>query len=43
MQIKIVSKIKNGSNGNGNGNDKVKKDDMKPKKIRLPELEEIEN
>ena len=39
MQIKIVSKIKNGSNGNGKG----KKDDMKLKKIKLPELSEIEN
>ncbi len=34
---------KNGSNGNGNGNGKGKKDDMKPKKIKLPELSEIEN
>ena len=34
---------KNGSNGNGNGNGKGKKDDMKPKKIKLPELAEIEN
>lgn len=32
---------KNGSNGNGNG--KGKKEDMKPKKIKLPELAEIEN
>ena len=32
---------KNGSNGNGNG--KGKKDEMKPKKIKLPELSEIEN
>jgi len=32
---------KNGSNGNGNG--KGKKDDIKPKKIKLPELSEIEN
>ncbi len=32
---------KNGSNGNGNG--KGKKEDIKPKKIKLPELSEIEN
>ncbi len=32
---------KNGSNGNGNG--KGKKEDLKPKKIKLPELSEIEN
>ncbi len=43
MQIKIVNKIKNGSNGNGNGNGKGKKEDIKPKKIKLPELSEIEN
>jgi len=41
MQIKIVSKIKNGSNENGNG--KGEKEDLKPKKIKLPELSEIEN
>ncbi len=34
---------KNGSNGNGNSNGKGKKDDMKPKKIKLPELQEINN
>ena len=39
MQIKIVRKIKYGSTGIGKG----KKDDMKPKKIKLPELSEIEN
>ena len=43
MQIKIVNKIKNGSNGNGNGNGKGKKEDIKPKKIKLPELSVIEN
>jgi lysine 2,3-aminomutase len=32
---------KNGSNGNGNG--KGKKDELRPKKIKLPELSEIEN
>jgi lysine 2,3-aminomutase len=38
------SNSKNGKNGsNGNGNGKGKKDDMKPKKIKLPELSEIEN
>jgi len=41
---KSKSNGKNGKNGsNGNGNGKGKKDDMKPKKIKLPELSEIEN
>jgi hypothetical protein len=45
MQIKIDSKIKNRSNGNGNGNGngKGEKEDIKPKKIKLPELQEINN
>ena len=41
---KSKSSGKNGKNGsNGNGNGKGKKEDLKPKKIKLPELEEIEN
>jgi hypothetical protein len=39
MQIKIFSKTKNETNGNGKG----KKDDMKLRKIKLPERAEIEN
>lgn len=42
--IKNKSNGRNGKNGsNGNGNGKGKKEDMKPKKIKLPELSEIEN
>lgn len=42
--MKNKSNGKNGKNGsNGNGNGKGKKEDMKPKKIKLPELSEIEN
>ena len=41
---KNKSNGKNGKNGsNGNGNGKGKKEDLKPKKIKLPELSEIEN
>lgn len=41
-KVKVNGKNgKNGSNGNGNG--KGKKEDLKPKKIKLPVMEEVNN
>lgn len=41
-KVKVNGKNgKNGSNGNGNG--KGKKEDLKPKKIKLPAMEEVNN